>query len=224
MKLDAVPQVFYDLIARLIPGTILIWCSYLVNYGLKISLEHLRLAMNYPWQVFLLTLLITLLIAYILSNILSGFITLITDNLKCKKSSIFKNYSNDIVDFTNEKIILDGTIQAIAKLYKIKNIKKTNIPSISFAYDYFRLVSPNIGAKLVKIRAECKMCKILTFGWSILMLVNLKNLTCLGLKEFIIIEAILLFATFGIYQLLQSLNKANINAIFNFWILLHYEK
>lgn len=213
-----VPQVFYDLIARLIPGIVLICCLYTVCYGSTNSLNHFMLIMKYSVKGLALLFTLSLIVAYTLSNILSGFISCITNNSCCKKLSTRLSFRSDLSDLRRKNIIDPRTKHVIYELYKIPNI---NIPSIPFAYDYIRLKSPHIGAKLVKLRAECEMCKILAFGWSLLFFINLKNACNFDFIEFLYMELTLFIAIIGIMLLLKSLNKAFLTALYNYWIMLH---
>lgn len=221
MSLNFIPQVFYDFIARLIPGSILIWSSYLIYFGPSISIEHLKKILNNEWDINFLLIIVTLLIAYIISIIFNGLWTLISKSFDLVKK-LFSHTKQ------NEQIRNDTKTEDIQKAKQvvkaIQNSENIEIPSTPFVYDYIRLKRPNIGARLVKIKAEIRMCKVLIFGWIILIFLNLFNLLTLSIKEFLIIECTLLISTIGILQFLIKLEKKLHIGLDNYWILLHLEQ
>lgn len=221
MNFNFIPQVFYDLIARLIPGSILIWSLYLVYYGSSAIIEHLKKILNNEWDINFLLIIATLLTAYIISIIFNGLWTLISKSFDLVKNLFFHTKQN-------EQIRIDVVTEDIRKAKQvvkaIQNDENIEIPSTPFVYDYIRLKRPDVGSRLVKIKAEIRMCKVLIFGWIILIFLNLFNLFTLSINEFLIIECTLLISTIGVLQFLIKLDEKLHIGLDNYWILLHLEQ
>jgi hypothetical protein len=181
MKLNIIPQVFYDFIARLIPGTILIWSSFLVYYGYSLSIVLFKNNLGKAWNTYFILIIVTLFVAYIISIILSGIVIFITDKLGWSKFAFFISIKKNNTEW-REIGLPKHTLNAMQILKTKYSSEENDLPSPSFIYDYLRLKAPNIGAMLVKLRAECHMCKVLIIGWSILIFLNLLNLKFLSFK------------------------------------------
>lgn len=53
------------------------------------------------------------------------------------------------------------------------NVKKDNLPPIHILHDYIRLFSDSEGYRLLKLRAEQRLCHVLVIGASILAIMNI---------------------------------------------------
>lgn len=221
MNLNLIPQVFYDLIARLIPGLILIWSSCLIYFAPSIRIEHLKKLFAATRELNLSLIILALLIAYSISIILNGLLTLLSD-----LSSLFKKLLLPYEQ--NRQELIDVTTKDKLKVKQatktIQNDEDTEAPSSHFVYDYIRFRRPDVGARLVKIKAEIRMCKVLIFGWIILIFLNFYNVPNVSTREFIIIECTLLIGIIGVFRFFKKLNEKFHTGLVNHWKLLHGER
>jgi hypothetical protein len=225
MNLNFIPQVFYDLIARLIPGSILIWSSYIVYFGTSICIEHFKKIMNKTWEINFLLFIMILLVAYIISIILSGLCSFIS-KLKSFLKTIFEKKVDKKDNFYDN--LKNNTIIAENAL-KIQSKQNIEFPGTVFIYDYIRFKRPDIGARFVKLRAELRMSKVLGLGWMILFILNILKVPFDSIieldtiKEFLIIECIIGIGLIGILIFYNRLNTKYTLGLNNYWILLHIE-
>lgn len=153
-----------------------------------------------------------LLIAYIISIIFSGIWSLLS-----KKIS-FLNKDASIIWKRCNQSTKDDIYKAIKSISSVDFVIDIEIPSSSFVYDFIRLKVPDVGARLVKVRAECHMCAVLIIGWIILSLLNILNFYH-AIEEAIIIEIILVVSIIGVFLFLKNLEERFSAALRNYWIL-----
>jgi len=209
MNLSFILQVVYDLIARLIPGSILIWCSYIIYFGYSKCILHFKTILDKTWDLNFLLIIEILLIAYIISIIFSGIWSLLSKKLS------FLNKDASIIWKRSNQSTKDDIYKAIKSISSVDFVVDIEIPSSSFVYDFIRLKVPDVGARLVKVRAECHMCAVLIIGWIILSLLNILNFYH-AIEEAIIIEIILVVSIIGVFLYLKNLEERFSAALRNY--------
>jgi len=138
-----IPQVFYDVIGRIIPGSILLTLSYLIFHGQ--SIEQTK-------QGYIETVIFTqpqyllifdfIVFSYFISTLLGGIWMFVSR----------KGYKGLDLD----------TLQK--NLEKLDNV----YPDVSFLYDAIQYIFPSVGSRLAKLSAERHSARVLTIGFSIL--------------------------------------------------------
>lgn len=180
MPLDLIPQVFYDLIARIIPGTVLIIASYLTVLGPKKAIDTLvSVAVTIPPErkilnVWLFALL--MILAYVLSMIVHELWSLASKAItsvdkknqkKEKKSKEKKKEPPKRVCFEQ-----DGKIRKCFEEPAL-GFESSDLPATHVMHDHLRLYSPSEAYRLLKLRAERNLCEVLFTGFLLLALVNI---------------------------------------------------
>lgn len=93
-------------------------------------------------------------------------------------------------------------------------------PSEWFMYDAIRLVSPDVGARLVKLRAERRSAEVMIIGWIIAALLNAWLLIAAFSGARLILELILVFLTFSAVIFRKNIKKGYEENMKNHWFLL----
>jgi len=151
-----IPQLFYDLIGRLVAGLSLLGTVYLVWQQEILSYLIWTPGKDEPSWLFLS--LVLLLAAYILALVLEGLWSLILQKWVGK--------------YVDERAKVKARGQALKEFSVVLptfDCEHYKFPGVPIMYDILRLKDPNVGARLVKLRAEIQLCRTLALGWSIIM-------------------------------------------------------
>jgi len=140
-----IPQVYYDVIARIIPGFAVGVTAYLAYAGPRPALDGLLSFLSAVARSASATLVVVGLVgiaSYLLGIMLSG---------------VAHSF---------------GLRQRLDMLAKRGVDAQNQGPAEIATYDRIRWENADVGDRLTKVRAECRMCDTLISGWSILILVN----------------------------------------------------
>jgi hypothetical protein len=165
MPLSLIPQIFFDLIARITPGMILL---LLLPPSFLGPQRAIKLMLSYSEKGSLLnitSLLILIVFSYLLGFILGQLYTIFFGKI-AKKSRNERNFKSikDSIDENNK----------IRKLYNEEELKYTpeQLPPSYVMHDYLRFFSPSEAYRLLKLRAESRLCEVLLLGFSLLFILN----------------------------------------------------
>jgi len=209
---SVIPQIFYDLIARITPGLVVIMTGLFVWRGDQATAQDVASISNWfakdstPVTLILFALLFA---AYILAFMLDGIWWLLPKKFSSKLS--LEGESKHVKEILSDFEILDSNFDAT----------NYQFPSIALRYDAVRLRDANAGARLAKLRAELHMCRVLILGLSILGVLNLgkfywSGFNCItSISEFVIIVGVAAFI-----QTHGRLRERFIWGSCNHWLLL----
>ena len=146
-----IPQIFFDFIARVIPGAFLLLCAHLVvfhdpanfNLTLTSALEQYKQQEGVKFIIFTAFLFA----AYVFSIILEGIYRIFKMAAKDKWNDILSKQINK----TN------GTALEYLNKKHSRHFETRIFPDIFIMYDSIRLKNPSAGSRLVKLRAEYYM-------------------------------------------------------------------
>ncbi len=148
-----IPQVFYDLIGRIVPGAILLISGFLLVAGWKDSVEELTKLLGKEEIPYSLVLLTGVLFSYLTGILLGGFGYFAWDVAnKCVR----ERYRGKL------------PVEAVKPPSKDKPGS-----NVSYIYDAIQHYEPAAGARLAKLRAEQNMCRVLAIGFAILAIIHL---------------------------------------------------
>jgi len=169
-SVSLIPEVFYDFIGRVLPGTILIVSYYFFYEISKRSLLDNTFSIYKYIEIYSIKNLPTTLIilaiitfSYVLSFIFEGLERLFY--VKCLYSHDEKN-DEPLKQF----LIMQETIKSLNK----NNIKYDNyiFPSKTFLTTFLRQKKSPNSMLLAKIRAEMRLCSVLCLGWFLLSIIT----------------------------------------------------
>lgn len=231
---ENIPQIFYDIIARIIPGAVLLWSAYIV-FSCAGDISELPAKALAVKNLSFVESVQVLLLSYIVSIILSGVYMFIREK-KVNFTGRDKDNGNmngkengkkapsaapdDIIWRRDASNILEDIKIAATPLHVYIKKGEIKYPSNMIIYDYLRALRPEIGGRLVKLRAECHMYAVLAIGWSILFLINLVNIIITPTSGALATEAALLLATAGISITLAFQENRYNHSLKSHWILL----
>jgi len=213
-SVSIIPQLFYDIIGRIIPGVVLLLCVFMVYYGPENVAQLFTSLVGKKGQVLEVSFylfLISGILSYIISNIAQGIRVIFSKIYKKRDSKKWKQVRDEL---------RSDLEKAADNLGLNKKIRVEDIPSTGFIYDYIRLRSPNAGARIAKLRAECHMCSVFVTGMLGIAVWNLVNIIASPTKIEIIMELGFLASALVFSMLKQFLEKRFRIAIWNHWILL----
>lgn len=215
-----VPQVFHDAIARFVPGLAtlgtaqLIWGRRLPSGSVipRVSDSDLGQAAG------------VLLAAYVLAFVLRGLLRSARDSHKwfIKTYRVKDRKRGEQVQQSAWKAAKDE----LASTYPdwVDALPEAAPPE-PIAIDALRLVNATVGSRLVKLRAEITMCRLMTFSWSVLFLVWLgTDLVPPSLDTTIgwpspAIPALLALGAFGMHTRRWTLEPRWHRGLYNHWLL-----
>jgi 8-oxo-dGTP diphosphatase len=196
-----IPQLFYDIIGRAVPGATFIGCTL---YAIRAQ-DLFKTLLEPRGANSLLVLLGFLFISYIIGALLGGIWFYI-----CDLSGRNKKMESDLNTDLNS--------------YKLPYLKRPH--SIAFAYDHIQVWDPAAGARIAKLRAEQHMCGVVIIGAitlaaiSVIMMV-IERINGTTLSWFLIC---LLFAAIAAWQLNIHLERRFTIGLGNLWLLAHTTK
>jgi hypothetical protein len=150
-----VPQLFYDLIGRVMPGSfLLLIIVWVYDFPIMPYLQSLTMVdknKDFPYSIIIL---LTILVSYMIGIFLGGIgfaLSKIIDWLKTKRKI------EEIAKLLNLKEIL------WPDPFRVEKLKKTEL-TIPYAYDYIQHYDPQAGSRLAKLRAEVHLARVLVVG------------------------------------------------------------
>lgn len=236
-NVNVIPQVFYDIIARIVPGMILIGSGVIVHLGPDEAIVEIEKFIGSKDTINTISFSFgaaLILSSYFLSLVIMGF----RHFAKRHWDKLFKKDNKDsnsadqktkdsntgFFDFfsSRDEKWKHNYLKVSAKHPKVQNEDR---PSLHFVYDYIRIHAPGIGARLVKLQAECHMCSVLCIGFFALIIWNGVKVVS-GDKGIVDIfksgfEWVLIVAWVGIYFLKKELENRYTRGLSDSWFILH---
>lgn len=197
----AIPQLFYDLIGRVIPGTTLFIIAFYVIQGHKDFLQTLEPGANLSFSIVVAVLFASYLTGALLGGVWFFITKKLLKNEELEKE--LKDISKDIFQ-TSDKA-------------KIKHLN-----FIGLVYDHILLWNPSAGSRIAKLSAEQHMCGVFILGTFILAIVNV-GINFSAAKGVIWMSIYLLIGTLASLILYFHLRDRFATAIKNHWALSQLE-
>jgi hypothetical protein len=220
-----IPQVFYDLIGRIVPGLIILVIGYFAWKGHNINDQDINNLLNWfedKDKSTFLHMLSFILISYTVAFILDGFYKI----YEMIKRLINGKNKNDLLDIEYVKNSVAKTVCAdfirSKGFFYINIMSGYNFPSVPILYDLMRLKDKEVGARLVKLSAEIKMCQTIKTGLIIviiLCLIKIINNIQL-LKYYMVFSLIILLFIISFVAIDRHLKERFQWSLCNHWLLL----
>jgi hypothetical protein len=150
-----IPQIFYDLIGRVVPGAFLLLIGPGLLVNPHVSVQVIKSADHIPTTILIL---LGLLMSYVLGTILGAVAGTIGTLLVAVAGAI-----------KNRKWSIERVGSVKVEVVPLSSEVETLTPGrISYMYDALQLYNPSAGARLAKLRAEQHMCRVLIAGGIVL--------------------------------------------------------
>lgn len=165
MPWSVIPQIFYDLIARVIPGATVLLLGYLTLFGPTGAIKSFFIESSQKNIFNFGTFIPIFILAYILGFILRELWVIAFKKIQKKWTSQLKeDQIESAIDYHNKIRVIHGK--------KPLNVKKGDLPPIHIMHDQIRLFSDSEGYRLLKLRAEQRLCHTLVIGVLLLAMIN----------------------------------------------------
>lgn len=163
---DLVPQVFYDFIGRVMPGAVIMITGYLLVFGPDRAVKIVSRTSAKPSLLNLWSFLLLALAAYVV-GIVMGQIWIITFGKirsKSRKEAAQQCMKLGVTQYNKVK-------KALGKSELALNL--TELPDFFIMLDHLRVCSSTESSRLLKLRAEKRLCQGLFVELGILSIVNI---------------------------------------------------
>lgn len=165
MPWSVIPQIFYDLIARVIPGATVLLLGYLTLFGPTRAIKSFFIESSQENIFNFGTFIPIFILAYILGFILRELWVIAFKKIQKKwPSQLKEDQIESAIDYHNKIRVIHGK--------KPLNVKKGDLPPIHIMHDQIRLFSDSEGYRLLKLRAEQRLCHTLVIGVLLLAMIN----------------------------------------------------
>lgn len=225
---ELIPQVFYDAIARITSGFIL-----LVSIGF---LWHDKLSTipgvyaESVTEAFTKVSFLTLVMAYVLAFLIEGVRIFLFEPISYFFVRIMPGWFQRLTDAEKRRSIhWDESLEDFYTASPSFAGMEFQRPSEAIAIDVLRLKNPEAGSRIVKLRSEVALCKTLCAGWSAILLVYLFHWIVQSLNPIVNSEQSL-FRLYPVLVLLAgivavgsravTINNRHFRALYNHWLLL----
>jgi len=166
---SVIPQICYDVIVRLAPGSVIIGSAYVVIVGPGKALEgfrHLWGSSIDHWSPSFAALLIVLLGSYLISILLTGVWEWLHGKVKA--------YGWDGDAFMTCWSEAKAQVEAAGDPLRYPATEgESSPPDRHLMFDFVRFRDRDAGAQLLKLRAELRMYEVLAAGWFSLVVMHL---------------------------------------------------
>ena len=218
MSLSLVPQIFYDLIARVMPGALLFITGFVTFVGPR---ETVRIIVDTSSKQELFTFwtfLAISILSYFLSLLLSEIDSILWEKIRGKKTK------------AKTKQCLNKCITEYNSLRKLfgepaLELKNDDFPSIYFMHDNLRPYSASETYRLLKLRAEQHLCEILFTGYFFLSIINIwywSRTSTLFLMDRALLEIVLIVAMYSFWKTGDKLERFFILGTFREWLFFNF--
>jgi len=163
-----IPSVFYDLIARLVPGFVIIASTYVAYMGSARAVAGLSSFLRSDWlngASVILVVLLTGVASYVLAMLLSGIAYCL---------GLRRDVSGFSAGATGDQVAgqaggsSDGSPACGSTPSEVGSDPTEALHDGVAMYDLIRWAAPDVGDRLAKVRAECRLCEALITGWVML--------------------------------------------------------
>lgn len=218
--MDLIPQVFYDAIARIVPGFILL-ISVVSVFGALFGdawKQYKVLFAKTPVSV----AMGTVIVAYTLALVVEGI-----RNDTGKIREWFDRLQKRPTGHAQRREIWLDAWKDFCKAHPSREGMKPPRPADAVAIDVLRLLDPAVGSRIVKLRAEVALCRTLSTGWGTLLILYPMYITWaliakqeLSLFTIALTAALLIISMRTISSRRVTIDSRHIRALYNHWLLL----
>lgn len=223
---EIVPQITYDIIARFVPGTMVILSWAIVYAGTQKAWIQFNDFMAGSQSRIGWSVVFFFLAAYIVSIVLYGIWKLGAALLNCgcavcqcmtSKLTLLQKIHKEILPYW----------QRFTRCIRGKQGEDSEhdkkYPSESLMYDAIRVKSPAVGSRIVKLRAEVRQAQVLIVGWVITIILTHSSYIKYPIDKDVLGVA-LVVSIIGLYLFRWHLKGKYITNIKNHWRILQLDQ
>lgn len=156
-----IPQAYYDIVARVIPGAALIFTALFIKHGPERGIAHVLRLLCEPDQPALCRMGVGLIIAYFVGLILGGFGELLASRiLRQTEWTMGHELKKGCLDDHNKAQTMMGNPPL--------DIVADEMPATTMMRSQLNLVDANEASYLLKLVAERRLCQVMVLGLFVL--------------------------------------------------------
>jgi hypothetical protein len=165
MSWSIIPQFFYDILARMAPGGLMIVAAVIVLGGPAFALDNLLEMAEQSATATTVKVAIFLAVSYFVAVVLAEFWEMIPRRLLRQR---FK----DLADEANQKRLDEHCVamKALGKPSPIRSIKE--MPEAFAMLDQLRPIAFDEAMRLLRLRSDQRLCHVAIVGLTILFIIN----------------------------------------------------
>jgi len=184
-----IPQLFFDLVGRVIPGAILLVATYSVVLGPQASIKDMV-----QRDLFSVGLTILWLFLAYCIGLMGGQLWVSTLGKLIKKREL-----------RTERKAVEGALADHNQVQEclgepLLSINTDRLPRVYLMHDQLRLVAREEALRLLKLKAEQRLCHALFLGLTILAIVNLVLFLIRPSSERVVLEVVLILVVAACWQ------------------------
>ncbi len=211
MKFDWIPQLFKDLIGRVVPGATILLAACIVRAGHFSAMRSLLT--TFKDESSLALLLIGLVSSYIVGYTLTQVWGMIF-------GACFKTKLGRIeMEAKQERLEEQKKLQE-ALGYKSLSVAPERLPELFVMHDHIRITIPQEANRLSKMQSEIRLCRALIVGIGILCAANLVFFFREPTPARIIVEIVMLAIVMSAWRREKNLHKYYSNGVCVIWLSL----
>lgn len=215
MPLSLIPQIFYDIIARVVPALVLVvaWYTTILGPGRAIDTITANQDTFSFWSFGLLVML-----SYILGFALDQLSSLTIRRIKRRTMRDRRaGYRRSCIRETNR----------IRKSFEESKLgfEEKDLPSVHAMHDHVRLHSDSEAYRLLKLRAEVRLCEVLFLGFLFLPVINILcwvNDSRSFMLDRAVLELALIVAVVAFWKSSERFEAFYILSTCRSWLLLNF--
>ena len=207
-----IPQVYYDLLARVIPGSAVVLGVLYLRDGPSRGIDFVFRGICGQEHSWVCGLGVGLLAAYLIGLIIGELGELVAGRLLGRRDSELEK------GFVRE--CLDDHIQVLEAVGREPlNLQPDDLPDTDLMAEQLMLVDHYGGSRLLALRAERRLCQVLAFGLFILALGNLLAYSADLIPKRLVVEGLLLLSMLMLWRRSTRLHERVVRRTCTGWLM-----
>lgn len=208
---NLIPQVFYDLLARVVPGATLILLTLIILFS---PVAFADFVLNFPDndKLFMELILLGGFSSYVVGFLLDWL-------WETTIGRFTRSGDSQTESKCKQECLAEHNRMREALKYSELDIASESLPRAFVMRDHLRKIAPEEASRLLKVRAERRLCQVLLMGFFTLGVVNGVYLWPQLEMARIALEVLLVFAVVACWGGAQSLHRQFVNGTTVSWLV-----
>lgn len=161
-----IPQLYYDLLARVVPGSAVLLGAFYLKDGPARGVNFVMRSMFDAGDSWMGRVAVGLLAAYLIGLVIGELGELLAGRVLERRDEKYEsNYARECLDEHNRAMVVGGSTPVA--------VVPEDLPSPDAMTEQLTLADPYSGSRLLALMAERRLCLVLAFGFFLLFLLNL---------------------------------------------------
>jgi len=207
-----VPQVYYDLLARVVPGSAVLLGAFYLKDGPSRGVNFVMRSLAENGGSTFVRLVVGLLAAYLTGLIIGELGELLAGRiLERRDREVESGLARECLEEHNGAMLAAGRAPAA--------VPAGDVPSMPVMGEQLTLVDRYSGNRLLALRAERRLCLVLAFGLFMLVLGNLLAYSADLLAKRLVVEGMLIVALLVLWRRSSRLHERSVRRTCLGWLM-----